>query len=109
HWDGLMNRACSEANRRRRFLELFLVTPFRDALVEAARHEITTYMRRLGVDGRFLPLLLAYTLLEQAVDRMERRRQLGDRAAGSREDNPYVELLDALATEEPGVLERLEA
>lgn len=107
HWDWLVNRARSETKRSARFRELFLVTTVRDRLVEAARHEITAYMRRLEVEPRLMPLLLAYTLLEQAVDRVDRLRQLGDPGAESREDNPYVNLVGTLAPEEGSFLERL--
>ncbi len=106
HWDWTVNGTGRARARRERFCKLFLVEKAEEVLVSAARREIAAYMGRLEVDPRFLPLLLAYTLVEQAVDRAERRRSIGDPSASFRGDNPYVSLLDALAAEGQAFLER---
>ncbi|MBA3583878.1 MAG: phosphotransferase [Gemmatimonadetes bacterium] len=107
HWDWTVHGTGSARARRERFCKLFLVEKAEEAHVSAARREIAAYMGRLEVDPRLLPLLLAYTLVEQAVDRADRRRRIGDPLASFRGDNPYVGLVDALASEGQAFLERV--
>lgn len=70
HWHEQARRASSTAARRAALHELFLAQdPGRAAA--AAREAVDGYCRRLGVDPRFVPLLLLHTWLEIAARRAE--------------------------------------
>jgi hypothetical protein len=63
HWHEQVRRASCAASRRAALRELFLAQrPGRAA--GAAREAVDGYCRRLGVDPRFVPLLLLHTWLE---------------------------------------------
>jgi hypothetical protein len=57
HWDELEARAVTPQERIRAFLEGS----------SASRREIARYCERLGIDRRFVPLLLVYTRVEIAL------------------------------------------
>ena len=78
--------AGGEAAALRRF---FVVPTPDDEIARAVHGALDDYMRRLGIDSRFLPLLLVHTWLERALDRSDRR--------GTSAPNPYAECLEALA------------
>jgi len=95
HWETQSRRGgISEAARR---LALPLSWPRGDPLAEVARRQIVRYSRRLGIADALYPLLLLYTFVEQALDRVARLRELGDPGAADRAANPYVACVAALA------------
>lgn len=70
HWHEQARRASGAASRRAALRELFLTArPGRAA--GAAREAVDGYCRRLGVDPRFVPLLLLHTWLEIVARRAE--------------------------------------
>ena len=101
HWDAQSHhRGMPQAVRR---LAIPLSAPRGDRHAEIARREIVWYTRRLGVTETLYPLLVLYTFVEQALDRVARLREQGDPGAADRAANPYVACVGALA----GEVERL--
>jgi aminoglycoside phosphotransferase (APT) family kinase protein len=71
HWHEQARRVSGAASRRAAFRDLF-VAPHPGPAAAAARGEIAVCCRRLGIDLRFVPLLLLHTRLEIAARRAER-------------------------------------
>ena len=75
----------------RGFRELFL-RPTGPAA--AATHDtLSDYMRRVGVDSRFLPLFLVTTWADRAVDRADRQVTAAGSASGENRYADYVRLI----------------
>jgi hypothetical protein len=90
HWLHVVRRLKRDRDKDLAFEELFLSPkPRADAL--RARQALGSYVRRLGIDRRFLPLLVALTWIGHAIDRAGR----GTDPAGAR--NRYAEYVDLLA------------
>jgi hypothetical protein len=51
----------------------------------------------LGIDRRFLPLVLVYTWVERALKRLDRRRILGDLTLSNRSGDKFVTYVSHLA------------
>ena len=81
----------------RGFRELFL-RPTGPAAAAAAE-AVSDYMRRVGVDSRFLPLLLVTTWADRAVDRADRQVTATGSASGENRYADYVRLIAAEADE----------
>ena len=95
HWESqLRHGGISEAAQR---LAIPLSTPRSDTLAEVTRRQILRYNRRLEIADTLYPLLVLYTFVEQALDRMARLAELGDPGATARAGNPYVACVAALA------------
>lgn len=75
----------------RGFRELFL-RPTGPAAI-AAEEALSDYMRRVGVDSRFLPLLLVTTWVDRAVDRADRQVTAVGSASGENRYADYVRLI----------------
>jgi len=71
HWHEQARRVSGAASRRAAFRDLF-VAPRPGPAARAARKEIAACCRRLGIDLRFVPLLLLHTRLEIVARRAER-------------------------------------
>jgi hypothetical protein len=94
HWLFASHRVTGTDERLRVFDGLALDS--RDRLATAARRAWAGYVDALGIDRRFVPLLLALTWIERANDRMFRPRH----DAAGREDPArarYVAYVDRLA------------
>ncbi len=54
-------------------------------------------MRRLSIDPRFFPVMLALTWVSHALGRLERVRAFGEPGPDSRQGNRHVAFVQALA------------
>jgi hypothetical protein len=70
--------------------------PANDPAARAVHEELARYRARMGIDTRFLPLLLVGMWAERALDRVERARMAGPQGAPAGE-NRYAGFLEALA------------
>ena len=96
HWYEAVNHAHSEAAKQRCFELLFGFTPG-DAYSGAVSEVIASYMHRLTMDRRFLPLLLVYTWVELGLRRLDQQRVQGGIGYDVREGNRYLPFLTILA------------
>ena len=110
-WSYSVARLDGEAAQLDRFRELFCGAATSDAGVNAARAAIARYMERLGIDERFLPLLLIYAWIEKAITYAEAQREYGRAAVDGRAGNrsaAYIGILaehvEQLFAEPPGEL-----
>lgn len=99
HWSLALPRERGVSDSTRRPLELLFQHGRHGQLAPRVRDSIAKFMAHLEIDVRFLPLLLLYTYVEQALDRVGRLRATGALSADPREDNMYVKLVAALAAE----------
>jgi aminoglycoside phosphotransferase (APT) family kinase protein len=65
--------------------------------LEAGRGAIAGHARRLGLDAQTVAALVAWTFIEQALDRHDRLAAIGDTSATDRSSNRYVRYVSALA------------
>jgi aminoglycoside phosphotransferase (APT) family kinase protein len=86
-----------EDARRQEFARLFCDRSPSGPLARACRTAIEGYMRRLGLAASLLPVMLAYTLVEQALERARRLRDVESANPADRDANCYVDYLDVLA------------
>jgi aminoglycoside phosphotransferase (APT) family kinase protein len=85
------------------FSDLFLRPDHHGRFVDAGRAAIARYLRRLGLDPGFVPLLLVAALVGRATERAQGRAVLRGQPSDPRERNRYVTYL-ALAAERPNEL-----
>jgi hypothetical protein len=81
----------------RGFRTLFLEP--RGAAARAARDAFEDYMRQVGVDPRFFPLLVVVAWVDRALDRADRQARAGATGSGENRYADYVRLLAAEAGE----------
>jgi hypothetical protein len=97
-WLYLVRRATRDESFAR-FRDLFLRLGHRDAAVAAARAAISEYMGTVGVDPRFLPLLLTVGCVRRASDRLAAQVLLSRRGVDPRDGNRYVTYIDLLSND----------
>jgi hypothetical protein len=97
-WLYLVRRATRDESFAR-FRDLFLRHGHREAAVDAARTAISEYMGTVGVDRRFLPLLLAVGCVRRASDRLAAQVILSRRGPDPRDGNRYVTYVDLLSND----------
>jgi hypothetical protein len=95
-WNDRLHAWNGEASLRG-FCALFCVRDADDPVRVAVDESIAVYLRGLGIDARFFPLLLVLMWVRRALSRTERQRKLGRRGVGLRSDNIYVEYVARLA------------
>jgi Ser/Thr protein kinase RdoA (MazF antagonist) len=97
HWSMQVTGTATSNARLKQFEALFCgglpSEPFHRAILT----EVAAYTRQTHLRDALIPLLLLYTVLEQAVDLARRHASFGPPAAGSRADNPYVGYVRVLA------------
>ncbi len=96
-WHLRARRLRGRRGELRGFRTLFLEPSGAAAL--AARDAFEDYMRQVGVDPRFFPLLLVVVWVERALDRAERLTTAGTVGSGENRYADYVRLLAAEAGE----------
>jgi hypothetical protein len=87
----------SEVDQLAAFRELFCGTAVGNPVVRAARGAVARYMRLLGIDERFLPLLLIYAWMEKAITYAEAQREYRPAASDFRAGNRSVAYIGILA------------
>jgi hypothetical protein len=95
-WLYLVRRATRDESFVR-FRDLFLRRGQREAAVDAARAAISEYMGTVGVDRRFLPLLLTVGCVRRASDRLAAQVILSRQGVDPRDGNRYVTYVDLLS------------
>jgi len=95
-WLYLVRRATREESFVA-FLDLFLRHDRCDDAVVAARAAVSRYMRVVGIDPRFLPLLLAVGCIRRAEDRLAGQTILAQRGVDPRAGNRYVTYVELLS------------
>jgi aminoglycoside phosphotransferase (APT) family kinase protein len=95
HWAWRACGARSERARQDVFRELFLTGEGRAA--EAAGEEIARYRERLGIDPRYVPVFVLLTLVQLALDRVDRLRSLGPPDPNDPGVHPYAAYIRLLA------------
>lgn len=99
HWNETVLHLRGPDNQVRGLQRLFFepAASMRGSTIPRAAHlAIGSYMRRLELDRRFLPLLLAYTWVELTLRRRRQQVDLGEQREDPREGNrnfPFVALL----------------
>jgi GT2 family glycosyltransferase len=97
HWSFAARQLRTEAAWLRGFHQLFIGRDRHDDLIAAAHRAIDEYLLDLGIDRRFLPLVLVYTWVERALKRLDRRRILGDLTLSNRSGDKFVTYVSHLA------------
>jgi Phosphotransferase enzyme family len=103
-WLYLVRRATREESFVA-FRDLFLRHDHCDNAVTAARSAVSRYMRFVGIDPRFLPLLLAAGCLRRAKDRLAGQAILAQRGVDPRDGNRYVTYVELLSEHREALLE----
>jgi len=76
YWMHLVYRITNETGEMRGFYQVFLKKGKKDKYADAAHRVIQGYMNALNIDPRFLPLMLVYLWVEQALHRSFRKQSL---------------------------------
>jgi aminoglycoside phosphotransferase (APT) family kinase protein len=97
HWYDTVHHAYDEAARQRCFRRLLFEPVHGDPFRKPVHDMIAGYMDRLGMDRRFLPLLLVYTWVELALRRADQQRLQEEPHSDSRVSNRYRAFVAILA------------
>lgn len=98
-WSFAVRRLQGDAAQLRGFGELFLAPERGGVSTRAAEAALHTYMARLNIDPRFLPLLLVMRCVELALGRIEQQRTMRDTGLDIRSGNRYIEYVGVLAAQ----------
>jgi hypothetical protein len=97
YWTHVVCRLHTEADELRGLYDLFIKRDFGDERTAKVHRVIDEYMRALNIDPRFLPVLLVYTWVEQALHRTHRKQMVGEVEAALRDNNRIVKYIGVLA------------
>jgi hypothetical protein len=97
YWTYLVRRLNTEAAELQGFHGLFIETSAASWHIAAVRQAITQYMAALDILPRFLPLVLVFLWVEQALHHFSRRQSLGETQADPRTGNRSVKYIALLA------------
>ena len=103
NWLDAARGATDERAKLAHYGDLFLSGDGVGAAARGARAAIGTYLSRLGMDARLLPLLVLASWLELAERRHDQRRAHGEDAGDARADNRAIPFI-ALLARQPGRL-----
>jgi thiamine kinase-like enzyme len=96
HWGAAAAQRATLAGQVEYFTSLFCARTASDPVSRAIHDGLAGYMRRMDIHWSLQPALLAYTVLEQAIDNVRRRAAAGH-PPQDRSTNPYVAYLGAMA------------
>jgi hypothetical protein len=97
YWTFMVRRCYDPQAELEGFRQLHLRPAGKDRLAQAAEDTLVGYLAKLGLDARFRPLLLLYTWVDRALDRLDRQQLLGTASPNTRADNRYLHYLAILA------------
>jgi hypothetical protein len=97
HWSYTVRSLRGDDAQLRGFRDLFCGAKRTDPVSTAVHQAVTQYMARLGIDHRFLPLMLVMLCVVRALGRFDRREGAGERGEGARAGNQYVDYIGVLA------------
>jgi thiamine kinase-like enzyme len=96
HWGAAATRRTTHVAQVEYFASLFCTRTAADPVSLGIHEYVAAYLHRTGIHWSLLPAMLAYTVLEQAVDLVRRRAAAGT-PSRDRSTNPYVAYLAAMA------------
>jgi aminoglycoside phosphotransferase (APT) family kinase protein len=105
HWNEVVKRKLALPRALDAFRSLFLQRNVGDRAGAAVHEAIASYMRRVNVDSRFVPLLLVYTTVELALRRRTQLRDQGERLENPRGGNRSIAFVELLAEKPVAVFE----
>lgn len=98
HWVAAVQRAVTIEARLLSFERLFLrQEPHPDRATRAVNQVIHQYCNQLGIDRKFLPVLLVHTWLELVLRRKQQQDDMRETRATPRENNQYLSYIAVLA------------
>lgn len=107
YWFFLVKHLNDERAELDGLYSLFIM-PYRESSYTIAAHKVITfYLKDLQISRQFLPLMLVYFWVEQALYQFSRKRVLGSTPYSARINNRSILYLDLLATHQELVFESL--
>lgn len=97
YWMHIVGHLYTEEDELRGLYDLFIKRDPEDETTAEVHRVIDEYMRALNIDRRFLPVLLVYTWVEQALHRSQRKQLLGQVEDTLRANNRVVKYIGVLA------------
>jgi hypothetical protein len=97
YWHHVVHHLHTEAAELDGLYRLFVAPASGDRHVAAAHAAIADYLAALGINPRFVPVMLVCLWVEQALHRFARRQTLGDVPADARAGNRCIRYLGVLA------------
>lgn len=97
YWNHLVLHLNNEPEELRGFYRLFIAKDCSDKHLQAVHLVIYKYMEFLNMDRRFLPLVLVYLWIEQALHQFSRKLALGRAQEDARSNNRGIKYIDLLA------------
>jgi aminoglycoside phosphotransferase (APT) family kinase protein len=101
-WYLVVSRKEAEYSKVAGFVKLFTATVDRDKTVRAVRSQWRRYMRAVGVDREFAPMLHALAWVGHALDEAARHRANGEQLPEPRAQNIYCRYIEQLAQKRAG-------
>jgi aminoglycoside phosphotransferase (APT) family kinase protein len=101
HWYEAALGLRTEPDRRQGFRTLFLSPGALDPHARAVWRGLADYLERLGLDSRFVPLMLVFLWVELTIRRDDQLRDQGAARADVREANRNFAYLSMLASGDP--------
>jgi hypothetical protein len=96
-WNYTVRYLRGRAARLRGFRDLFCAAKPTDSVARAAHRAIAEYMAGVGIDHRFLPLLLVLMCVVRGLGRLNRLDRVGEQGHNGRAGNQYVGYVAVLA------------
>jgi len=97
HWRYITECLHSDNTQLQAFRDLFFARRRGGVAVKTIHHVISEYMAQLGIDREFFPILLVYTWIDRAVDRLARQRIWEKTVQEPRLGNRYVDYIRIIA------------
>jgi hypothetical protein len=107
-WAAGIRQETTRAARSRLFDTLFLASENGDAATRAVRASIRAYLKRLGIDPRFFPVLLTVAWVVRSLEAEERERaaERGEPDVNPHPGESYFECVSLLASSKRQLFER---
>ena len=96
-WTAAVTGRTSDLDAHDNFRSLYCSDASRGRFFDSVHREIAEYMRRVGVAPSLFHVLLVFTFVDKALERMRRLSALGSPSAESREANRFVACIEMLA------------
>lgn len=97
YWNNIVHRHHSDEAEMEGLRQLYLQDEAGDRYIQAARRAITEYLAALHLDGRFVPLFLAYTWIERVLYSEARTQKLEGQTGSSRAGGKFAAYVATIA------------
>ena len=97
HWSFAARGLHSPESWSNGFGQLFIDRDLDDRYISAIHQAIDGYMADLGIDARFLPVVLVYTWVDRSLKQWERKQHLGAPTSMSGSQNQFASYVHVLA------------